>query len=279
MEQLRRDLRRLPPELQPQGSRLCLYSHYSLSPELPAFVRYALERVQECGFQVILLTNKHELNTESNQWLQAHSIGLCMVRNEGFDFGMWTKYLRVANCQSLERLWLLNDSVLYYRPIFQDFVTWAEAQSADAVSLTDNWELAYHLQSYCLYLKTPACSIAKTHMDQQGILKDYTKIVRKLEVGLSGCLLTHGMGLKALYPQTPDDLPMFLQYIFRIPQGLGFIKRKLLEHRFSPIETLFLTMRNGQEQIDTDYYKLIRETGSPDARCDLGEKKSGSAAL
>ena len=44
-----------------QNDKVILYASYQKGPELPGYIRFALQHLSETPFRVVLLTNKREL--------------------------------------------------------------------------------------------------------------------------------------------------------------------------------------------------------------------------
>ena len=145
--------------------KIALYASYQTGDTLPGYIRFALKHLAETDFKVVLLTNERELTQETLEFLADNGIELFLTQNRGFDFGMWRRYLQLqANSsfssgmstgehEGIERLLLLNDSIVYYKNIFPDAFARAESSKADVVSLTSSTEHNPHLQSFFLYLK------------------------------------------------------------------------------------------------------------------------------
>ena len=148
------------------SNKVALYASYQTGEDLPGYVRFALKHLAETDFKVVLLTNHRTLSSDTYDFLKENHIELFLTENRGFDFGMWRRYLQLqANrtdaagnyvpgiiTRDVERLLLLNDSVVYYQNKFNEFFERAEKSPADVVSLTSNDEFAPHLQSFFLYM-------------------------------------------------------------------------------------------------------------------------------
>ena len=109
--------------------KLALYASYQTGEDLPGYIRFALKHLAETDFKVVLLTNERKLSQATYEFIADNNIELFLTQNRGFDFGMWHRYLKMqADCtpttpgsgmQRIERLLLLNDSIVYYKNISQ----------------------------------------------------------------------------------------------------------------------------------------------------------------
>ena len=244
------------------GGRV-LFSSFQKGNSLPGYVRYALDGLVRTGFPVVMITNQGDLDGDSRGFLSGRGIALFATENRGFDFGMWRRYLATlseSDRGAIERLVLVNDSVLYFRDVFPDLFERAEAKGADMVSLSSNEDYGFHLQSFFLYMKPRAIAAFFDHLftaDEQGA---YWDAVMNMEVGLSRVMLRKHLVLEPLYR---FDDPFDFSYEKLIQMQAGFVKRKLLEKRYTFGQTLFF-LRNNRRALDLDYRAVILEQGGMD---------------
>jgi len=241
-----------------------LYSSFQTGRTLPGFIRYALSSLVQTGFPVVLLTNRRELDPESLAFLEQQGIELFLTENMGFDFGMWCRYLNAIPAEtrnSWERLLLINDSVVYFRDVIRDYLREAESRSADMVSLTCNDMVAFHLQSFFLYMKPRAMRLFYSHLLESPVHTEYWDIVKSMEIGLSQKVLKAGLSLDALF-QTERNI--FFSYGELIRGGSGFVKRRLTERRYTISEMMFYMQNRAAYVLKTDYVRLIEREGQMD---------------
>ena len=120
------------------NGKVILYASYQTGEKLPGYVRFALKHLAETDFTVILLTNKRPLSAETMSFLEDNEIKLYLTENHGFDFGMWRRFLKdlangrnnLVEFNSITRLLLVNDSIVYFQNNFADFIRRAEASTA-----------------------------------------------------------------------------------------------------------------------------------------------------
>lgn len=249
--------------------RKVLYASYQTGETLPGYVKYALEGLSHTGFSVVFLTNERDLDPSAHAFLDAHKIELFFTENRGFDFGMWKRYLQYTakfRREEWDRLVLMNDSVVYFQNRFLALFAAAEENSADAVSLTENDEYAPHLQSFFLYLKSNAieCFCERLLREPEG--SDFLDTVKRLEVGSSVFLRDHGLSLSAMFR---TQKPVIFSYPELIAQKCGFVKRKLLQKRWTRGDAYTFWDHGAGEALSLDYAQFIAEKGQPDRDFEL----------
>lgn len=244
---------------------IILYASYQKGTALPGYVRYALDGLARTGFAVVLITTQSPLDCDSLAFLSERRIALFSTENGGFDFGMWRRYLESipeSERHAFERVVLINDSVVYFRDVFCDLFQRAEAQQADLVSLSSNEDFGFHLQSFFLYLKPRAIFAFFEHLFASGTPGNYWDAVMDMEVGLSRKMIRQNLVLEPLYRL---DGPFDLSYESVIRMHAGFVKRKLLEKRYTFGQTLYF-LRKNRRAFDLDYLSLILDHGAMDSR-------------
>ena len=252
--------------------KIALYASYQTGEELPGYVRYALEHLSKTDFKVVLLTNERTLSQASYEFLADNNIELFLTQNHGFDFGMWRRYLHMQaisnsvngsvnepnTAGNIERLLLLNDSVVYYQDKFQEYFDRAEKSHADVVSLTSNDEFAPHLQSFFMYMKPAALGVFLMHLFETPEQENFYDVTRRLEVALSEKFAEAEVKMESLYH---TERPVFFAYKELIEQGAGFVKRKLLQRRFSYEEKKHFVRYHAYDALNENYLALIRKAG------------------
>lgn len=252
------------------NGKVILYASYQTGENLPGYVQFALKHLAETDFTVVLLTNKRPLSAETMKFLEDNEIKLYLTENHGFDFGMWRRFLKdLANGRnsliefnSITRLLLLNDSIVYFQNHFAEFIQRAEASTADVVSLTENDEVRPHLQSFFLYLKQEALGAFYLHLLETPEQETFYEVVHRLEIGMSSAFEEAEVQTASLYR---THLRALFAYPELIAQGAGFIKRKLLQRRFDFMEKVHFIRHGAYDALNADYRKLVVDAGlAPD---------------
>ena len=243
--------------------KVALYASYQTGEEIPGYVRYALAHLAKTDFKVVLLTNERTLSQASYEFLADNNIELFLTQNHGFDFGMWKRYLHMqaisnSENENIERLLLINDSVVYYQDKFEEYFEQAEKSHADVVSLTSNDEYAPHLQSFFLCMKPAALGVFFMHLFETPEQENFYDVTRRLEVALSEKFGEADVKMESLYH---TERPVFFAYKELIEQGAGFVKRKLLQRRFSYDEKKHFVRYHAYDALNENYLALIKKAG------------------
>ena len=249
--------------------KVALYASYQTGKDLPGYVRFALRHLAATDFHIVLLTNDRELSEDTYKFIADNDIELFLTRNHGFDFGMWHRYLKLkvnnpaANgaqeaMGSLDRLLVLNDSVVYFQNNFEKFFAEAEKSNADVISLTSSNEVYPHLQSFFLYMKQPALGAFFMHLFETPEQDDFMSTVRNMEIGLSEKFVEAEVRMEAIYPTEGKALFSTKELI---EQGAGFIKRKLLQRRFTFDEKIHFIRMGAKDLLNTDYAAIVKKAG------------------
>ena len=267
------------------NGKVILYASYQTGENLPGYVQFALKHLAETDFTVVLLTNKRPLSAETMKFLEDNEIKLYLTENHGFDFGMWRRFLKdLANGRnsliefnSITRLLLVNDSIVYFQNHFAEFIQRAEASTADVVSLTESDEVRPHLQSFFLYLKQEALGAFYLHLLETPEQETFYDVVHRLEIGLSSAFEDAEVQTASLYR---THLRALFAYPELIAQGAGFIKRKLLQRRFNFMEKVHFIRHGAYDALNADYHKLVVDAGlAPDFKEEWLPKPVESAAF
>lgn len=246
-----------------------LYVSFQNGTELPGFVCYALKNLSRTSFPTVLLTNDRKLSSRSRFFLEKHHIECFFTVNRGFDFGMWKRYLSQVSEEEIcswDYLILINDSVVYYKNRFLDFFHQCESSSAEMISLTANQEnqtkIPYHLQSFFLYLKPPAIRILVEHLRSTPEQETMDGTILNFEVEISQKIIRNNLKIEPLFK---TEKPILFDYASLIDEGAGFVKRRLLERRFS-FGNIYHFLNSWEERaLLENYVDLIQKKGSPDS--------------
>lgn len=196
---------------------VCVFVHYGLSSHLPypedAYVRELASRFS----QIILVTNQREFVLRN---LPAN-VSLKLVKNEGYDFGMFYKVAQELDWENLDRLALANDSNLLIRNL-DVLIEKGEKSGTTFWGAIDSREKPwfsihsdnYHLQSHFLVWEKPALPLLREYLAQVPIQdffreKDTKKLRRKVindwEIGVSQYFLKNNSNIGAAF--SADHLP------------------------------------------------------------------------
>jgi hypothetical protein len=111
-------------------------------------------------------------------------------------------------------------------------------------------------------LKPNALPILYKHLLESNEGVDFYDVVDRMEIGLSRKWMDAGLALEAIY-KTPE--PVLFSYRDLILRRAGFIKRKLLQKRFTREEVFHFWEHNAAGAFYENYYQLIETKGAMDS--------------
>jgi hypothetical protein len=223
-----------------------------------------LEELSKYFDEVILITNERDIAESEIDYCLNHQIKLKMVVNEGFDFGMWYKGLSSIDALQYDRIALVNDSCVLFRPL-DDFFRWADSCDLDYCGMVDSIDVSYHIQSYFVVVNKKAIPSVVEYFEEKGLISttDIWDIVVTYELGLSAHLLKAGYKLGARF-SGPSYLknaktvnPIFYGLESLLLDGLPIIKKVVLLDTYRQMD-LFGLWRSGFRSGRAYYRQIIR---------------------
>ena len=199
------------PLRQELEGEVCLFVTYAAQPELKTHVIHHIAHLLEAGIQVILIYNT-DLATETliiDTVLEARLSGVLVRENTGFDFGAWAHTYSLLDRRRLQRLYLINDSIV--GPLdYTRFIRMMErirASNADFIGLTESLAPTRHLQSYFMVFNRTALLNSGVNKFIRNILNfpDKGQVVDIYEVNLTKQLCALGLNFEALFPALSSD--------------------------------------------------------------------------
>lgn len=222
---------------------LCLFCHYSDTDTIPNYVVYYLEKLLEVTDKVVLLTNDRGGDIRNISQVEDMGIEYRIYKNEGYDFGMYYKFIMNEETEC-DRLWLVNDSMVLFNNL-HGISQWIKTEKSGYMGLTDNVEKGWHIQSYFLVFTKHSQKLLKEYMGSNGICNTFNEVVDVYEVGLSKFLIDHSVRLSVRYSY--KDIKMFNELNcvvfypdYFIKNGLPMIKKKVLLNSFRKDEVFHL---------------------------------------
>lgn len=201
--------------------RLALYAHYNPSQQLPRHVFHYLSELRKLGFTVCFISNS-ALDEASVTELEEFCERIIQRENSGFDFAMWQTAMECYDLSSYSELLLTNSSIV--GPIKPLAPLWQSPllNGCDFWGLTDNDELAPHLQSYFLVFTSKVIGSKCFAQFWRSILhfRDKDQVIRSYEVGLTRWLEQNGFRWSAVYPQS-----QIIQQFRADMNNRGFVKK------------------------------------------------------
>ena len=238
---------------------ICFFCSYYTGNKLPEYVKFYLLELKKHFSEMIMVTNEKEMPINDIAFLKDNEITHKPVVNEGYDFGMYYKMFKEYNIINYDRVGLINDSCILFKSLDGVFEQ-IDNKRADYYSLTDSYEIRYHLQSYFIIINKKAIPFVLNYFNSNGIVKDFWQLVQVYEAGLSNYLLNSGLTLEACYPvkKNRKGNPAYLDAKYLIKEGFPVVKKKifLLPYQSKDWNTLVM---QGFVPYSRPYIKLIQK--------------------
>jgi len=237
--------------------RLAIFAHYDADNRVRRYILYLLEQLhEEC--EDICFVSTSELPRSELDKLRGVCSEVMLKDNVGLDFGMWQHALERLDLASYDELVLVNSSIFGpirpLGPIFRRM----DSVPCDFWGITDNVEIAWHLQSYFLVFKQQVLRSPAFARFWQSVLpyRDKDQVIRSYEVGLTIFLREAGFVAE---PVVPMDLvlswsvgaqfapkrwshnPTSYHPVSLIEAGCPFVKVELLRDNIAkiPLEPVY----------------------------------------
>lgn len=246
------------------NNSLCLFSSYFNAPDVPYYVEYYLLQLRKHFTRVVFLTNEKSMNMT---FFEQHGIECMIVKNEGYDFGMWGKAMQALPVSNYDYLALINDSCILFKPLDDDMQRMAQG-TADVYGMVLSDRFATHLQSYFLVMNKKALMLAKTYFDHTGLITEYREVIQRYEIGLSQHFLQSGLKLEGLYNKGFSAFPKnpsFARIEALIDEGMPMIKKKIVFRNYRGLEYYWVVRMD----FNADYRSYVRRIRSRYAQQDI----------
>lgn len=246
--------------------RLAIFAHYDAKAEVKRFVLHYLQALRDVCDDITFVSTSPLSEVELAKL--APTCGTTIIKdNVGLDFGMWQRALAVTDLDAWDEIVLVNSSVFGpVRPLADVFARMA-ASDCDYWGMTNNQDIAPHLQSYFLVFRTAALRSPGFRQFWENILpyRDKRQIIRSYEVGLSTFMSEKGLRSAVVAPA--EDLSLGLlerrgRWKSRNPTcyyplallkcGMPFVKVELLRDNPGavPLGPVYRAMREAGYDVD-----------------------------
>jgi hypothetical protein len=205
-----------------------LFCHYNKHGLILEQVKELCLFFQSQRIDVIFVTTK--VSSEARLWLEKNLSTLIIRKNFGRDFGAWKDSISFLKKRALfsncSQLYLINDSILLLENNLRNGHFQAEFvddNNSDMIGLTESWQKAYHLQSYCLKFnqKVTQSECFSNYWDNYYLINSRRFSIENGEIGLTQMVLKNGYKLKSLYPLSDilktENLERFLSIVEDLP--------------------------------------------------------------
>lgn len=240
---------------------VCFFSSYFTQDYIPYYIKFYLEELGNYFTEIIFLTNEKQLLETELNYLKQKNITLKFVSNEGFDFGMWYKAFKEFPSLNYDRVALINDSCILFKPLDTVF-NWIEGNDADYCGLVASNSVSPHVQSYFIVINKNAIKPVYDYFMQHGLISDYKKVIYTYEIGLSAHLRNQQLKVAAMFSSKKDiaaQNPSFLVIEEFIQEGLPMIKKKIIFRTYRKGEYLSMLRMNFKLN-PKRYIQLIKES-------------------
>ncbi|TGM96650.1 hypothetical protein EHR10_18140 [Leptospira yasudae] len=172
---------------------LCLVAHYSSTGIVHQYFLYYIEKLKDCGFDVVVCSSTAILETEIVK-LKESAVGILFQENYGWDFGLWkSALLRFKNeirlRTQLKSILITNDSV--YGPLTDLNSIFSEMQDKeiDLWGMSESFEVSSHMQSYFIVFNQRVIQSdffwsfwedVKYYFDKRAVISNYELRLGKL---------------------------------------------------------------------------------------------------
>jgi len=114
---------------------------------IPFYIKNVLQVLDSLKVNVLVTVNQ-EIGSEQISWLRNETSKVIVRKNFGRDFAAYKDAINIANLSEYQKLIILNDSVVYFSKNLKDVFETMLSKDKDIVCLTENYEKAWHVQSY-----------------------------------------------------------------------------------------------------------------------------------
>lgn len=202
-----------------EALRLAIFAHYDAEGRVRPYVIRHLAALREvCARTIFVSTSPVD---GSRALLEPLVDEIRLRDNAGYDFGMWAD--AIAELPECDELVLTNSSV--FGPLRSLSTLFAEMadRACDAWGITENYDHAWHLQSYFLVFRKSALASEAFRRFWKSVLpyRDKEQVIRAYEVGLSKFLVENGLELQALVPHARLWMTGASEWMRPLYRGLG----------------------------------------------------------
>ena len=216
-----------------QHDTLAIFSHFDAENEIKEDVLYYLESLSNFT-DILFVSTAENLSEETIKVIEPYCRDIIVKKNIGYDFGAWKTGLDYIgdDINHYESLILCNDSV--YGPLFDLDAIMTSMKSYDFWSMTDNYEIEYHLQSYfVVYNKTAFTHpVFQAFWENFKIYEDKQTLIEHNEIGFSQDMMRTGLSYHSYYSVKDKNYVNVLQYHWDTliqEYQFPFIKKELLK--------------------------------------------------
>lgn len=233
---------------------ICFFATYFKSNTLPYYIRVYLAELKKYFGTVVLISTRHDLSEESLVFLDKNHIDILCENNEGYDFGLWYKASLIYNISKFDRVALVNDSCILFKPL-NEFMEWSAKNNADLQGITFSEAVSKHIQSYFLIINKNAIEFVWAYLSKHKLLNSIHEVITIYEIGLSTELVAGGYKISAFMDNdgyNGEFSPYYQCINYHIESGIPLIKKKIIYSSYRKDEIFTLARMNFN--ISAKYY-------------------------
>jgi len=270
--------------IDPEDSRVCIFSSYSHGNRVPEYVFYYLQKIRDAGFEVIFVSSSL-LDAEDVERISGYGGMIIETENVGLDFSSWRAGLEeIGHGRKCSAVLLANDSVL--GPLYDLGPIMKKMRSAkyDIWGMTENCQIKPHVQSYFLHIGPEVLRSGawEGFWNSIQLFREKKMLVRRYEIGFSSFFRETGFQIGAYVPYDAvirkKKIPGIRRFFFLNPSfdywdvlitdfGFPFIKREIFRKaRSGPLGTSkWRAVLEGHTEypveLISDYLKYLDSSG------------------
>ena len=236
------------------------------SGRIKGHVEHYIKSFVDNEIAVVLIVAADQRRTAIPESILELCAGVYVRENSGYDFAAWAHVLaEEGTFLDSEILFLVNDSLI--GPLdereFSKIIATVRESKKDIVGLSDNYHLAWHVQSFFIALKKKCLSsyVFNLYFQDISVLKEKDAVILEYELTFSMRMVAAGLSIKTIFPMRKAnglDVPgpgltdrehnrTILEWEWMLRGGFPFVKGSLVngehQHIFGQAPRLALIER------------------------------------
>lgn len=231
--------------------RICLFIHFSITDEIPYYVRIYINELSTQFDEVRFLCNNKRLKNHTDALNE--NVSFFHDKNQGYDFGRIYQHLNQLNLDKYSQIACVNDSNVLIGKL-NPVMNWGNSSDVDFWGLLDSYEKPWfsehennhHIQSHFIVFNRKALKKLpeffdsldlKTIFEEEDVVKLRRKVINDWEIGLTQFFSRQGLNCKSYfdsrkyYPTRGKRKHINVahkKYDALIKDGYPLIKRKVI---------------------------------------------------
>lgn len=266
------------------SDEVALFVTHSPHGRLKPHVCHYINSLKRHSISAVLIVNADRPSEVGDINFASEIDGVFVRQNEGYDFAAWAHILRLhPELFDAEILYLLNDSVIGPTNdiAFRNILTRLRDSPADVVGLTENFDRAWHIQSYFLALKHRALSSAELRKFINGIVSytDIEDVINEFEVRFASILKAAGLNCEPMFAATDGRDPTIYHWKRLLQSGFPFVKVKTIRDVFAGVDISDWRQLLAAQGYDVSLAERTLAEPSTSSAAGTGREPSGGPVL